>query len=66
LIQNAHGTPPFAQGFVAAGCPWRIEYEGALYHAFFPRQQPARENIETMVTELTNLAYEFTAWRVIA
>ena len=27
-------APAFAQGFVAAGCPWRIEYEGALYHVF--------------------------------
>jgi hypothetical protein len=21
-------------GFAAASCPWRIEYEGALYHVF--------------------------------
>ena len=27
-------APAFAQGFVAAGCPWQIEYEGALYHVF--------------------------------
>jgi len=27
-------APAFAKGFVAASCPWRIEYEGALYHVF--------------------------------
>jgi len=25
-------APAFAKGFVAETCPWRIEYEGALYH----------------------------------
>ena len=27
-------APALPQGFVAARCPWRIEYDGSLYHFF--------------------------------
>jgi hypothetical protein len=33
LKQKANGTPR-RLSFGTAGCTWRIEYEGALYHVF--------------------------------
>jgi len=33
LKQKANGAPR-RLSFGAAGCTWRIEYEGALYHVF--------------------------------
>jgi hypothetical protein len=36
-------APAFAQGFVAIGCAWRIEYEGALYHVIMKSRMPHDE-----------------------
>jgi len=33
-MKGAWPPPPCRQGYGAASCPWRIEYEGALYHVF--------------------------------